>query len=204
MTSMSQEGHGALPNEADGTRWTTRQVLAVTLGSLLSITLWSLTPITHSASGGWLSNLIWTMAATATLGTTVFVAKATGNHRQERRMQRVEHLVQRMYDRQEELAGEIQKQQSEAAEDMLGRQREIADRLTQSWKDHQEALDAQRKRLGKLVALEERRNLAAKMRNDEFKANSRELAERMEALALLIETRMPPRQLGYKHRGDGA
>jgi hypothetical protein len=148
--------------------------------------------------------LTWTLAATSTLGLAAYVWRTLDGHRNERRGVHIEAVVQQLYDRQEQLAGQIQDKQNETAEQLLARQAELTATMSANWSELQRSLDGLRKRIGKLVALQEQREAAARLRSADFHADAKELADRMDALALLIETRLAPRQLGFKNRSDGS
>lgn len=205
MTSSHQGEHSDTePSGSSYTDWSTRQATTAIIGGLLSLGLWILTPLAHSAAGGWLSNLTWTLAATSTLGLTAYIWHVMDGHRSERRSLHVEAVVKQLYDRQEQLAGQIQDKQNETAEQLLARQAELTEKMAANWSELQHSLDGLRKRIGKLVALQEQREASARVRSADFHADAKELADRMDALALLIETRLAPRQLGFKNRSDGS
>jgi hypothetical protein len=205
VTDRHQGEHdGVRSTGAENTRWSVRQITAVTAGVILSLALWTLTPLAHGADGGWLSNLTWTLAATTSLGIAAYTWRVVDGHRSERRGLHIEEVVHHLYDRQEQLASEIQAKQNETAEQLLARQEEVAARMAANWAELQRSLDGLRKRVGKLVALQEQREAAARVRSEDFHADAKALADRMDALALLIETRLAPRQLGLKNRSDGS
>jgi hypothetical protein len=191
-----------------GRTWTRGQWLTLAIGTVASGALWVSTKKAHDTGEDYISNLAWTGAAAATLGTVILAGIFL-----------VIRVVRMLYQRQEELAGAIIKQNEQDAKDaehrhavfaagmlaeqrrlaaeMIDRQRKVLDGMVETWNNHGKRLDEvyrkvsdstedQRdllRNMGELGRLVSERENAAEDRYAKFTANGADLRKAMDALA---------------------
>lgn len=186
--------------------------VATAAGILISVILWVVTALVHRGGGAdsaFVRGFLWTIAATFSLGTAASVGLAA-----------VRGVVQGLHDRQEQLAADIVNRLTASGAAMLVRQQEIADQssreleamtgvavaeMTQAWEDHGAELARIRKKIAAVARQQDAREQATaererdmKLRYDNFVRAVNDLVEKLDAAAILIESRLPPRQLPFK------